>query len=105
MTDAQIDRLRREKWVKFRTNAGMDDDAPFRGDPMREYVEEQLDALNYLDVAFTRAKLANDTDQMKVLSILAACSRQALYLITVASSPIIGPNEDIQRDSKVIAPN
>lgn len=99
MTDEQIDRLRREKWARFRTKAGMADDAPFVGEPMNEYVEEQLDALNYLDVERVRAELACDAGKLKVLDALVFLSRQALRLIEIETSPIA------QRDSKLVLPN
>jgi hypothetical protein len=98
VTDAQIETFRKKRWAKgekhYRPEGG-----PFVGDPMVEYVDEQLDALNYLDVAFVRAKLANDEKQMQVLNALAYLSRQALYLIEVATSEIV------TRDSKLVLPN
>ena len=99
MTDAQIDRLRREKWARFRKANDMADDAPFVGEPMKEYVEEQLDALNYLDVERVRAEISCDAAKLQVLEMLAYLSRQALYLIEASPSPIV------QRDSKLLLPN
>ena len=99
MTDAQIDRLRREKWKKFREQSGMTEEDPFVGEPMKEYVEEQLDALNYLDVEFVRATLANDQAKVQVLNALTFLSRQALYMIEMSTSRIE------QRDSQIVRPN
>jgi hypothetical protein len=101
VTEEQIDALRKKRWAEgekhYRPDGG-----PFVGDPMREYVEEQLDALNYLDVQMVRARLANDGQQAEVLMVLAFLSRRALAMVQIATSEVIGSEV---RDSKLVKAN
>ena len=45
----RFDQERRAKWERGRRDRGLDPDAPFEGDPVLEFIEEMLDAGNYLD--------------------------------------------------------
>ena len=52
-----FDERRRAKWRRGRRERGLDDDAPFDGDPARELQDETLDIPNYAEELLRRGDI------------------------------------------------
>lgn len=65
-----FDERRRAKWRRGRRERGLDDDAPFDGDPARELQDETLDIPNYAEELLRRGDIGRaEAERLHAMSL------------------------------------